>query len=207
MRGLYAIIDPDLSGEHEPVALAEAILRGGCAALQLRSKTLPDDAYLALARPLLTACDRVGVPFFVNDRVDVAEVLQGEGRDVGLHLGQDDMPVLQARKRFRGPVGLSTHNLDQVRQAHRLQVDLIGFGPVFPTRSKARPDPLVGPEGLRQACAASAVPVVAIGGVQRDNLSEVLAAGASLFAMIGALSSAADPEGLARCLHGRVGVP
>src|SRR5688500_10025971 len=125
VRGLYAIVDPDRCAGRDPERIALAILDGGCAALQLRGKNLPDAGFLALARRLRARCRAANVPFFVNDRADVALLVSADG----LHLGQDDLPVAEARRLLPGArIGVSTHDLAQARRAVEHGADLIGFG-------------------------------------------------------------------------------
>lgn len=198
-RGLYAIVDPAACHGRDPEVVAAAILRGGCAILQLRDKTSADRERLALARRIEARCRRVGVAFVVNDRPDLAVLVGADG----LHLGQDDLPLAEARRVVGSAcvLGRSTHDEAQAAAAIAEGADLVAFGPVHPTASKARPDPVVGLERLERICAASAAPVVAIGGITADNAVAVRAAGARWGAVIGALCGADDPEAAARALH------
>jgi thiamine-phosphate pyrophosphorylase len=196
--GLYAIVDPEHCAGRDPLWVASEILHGGCAALQLRAKQLTDRALLALARALAERCAEHGVPFWLNDRLDLG-VLCGAS---GVHLGQDDVPLEDARRVLtRGALGLSTHDLAQAVDAASRGADVIGFGPIFPTRSKLRPDPCVGLDGLREVCAAVSVPVIAIGGIELAHAGELARAGASYAAAIGAVCRATDPRVAARALH------
>ncbi len=184
--GLYAIIDPDQMADREPLHFASELLERGCSVLQLRHKRLEDRAALQLALALKELCNRARVPFVVNDRPDLA---LASGAD-GLHLGQSDMKVEDARTLTGSMLlGVSTHSLSQARQAEQDGADMIGFGPVFPTRSKDDPDPVVGIERLAEVCNTIAVPVVAIGGIDADNAVAVLQAGARWIAVISALES------------------
>jgi len=214
-RGFYAIVDPDVCAG-DPLAVADAFLRGGCAVLQLRHKsaadrvekstdarsrsagsTAGDRATLALARALSTRCRAAKVPFVMNDRLDLALLADADG----LHLGQDDLPIAEARRFFRGPIGVSTHDLAQLDRAIADGADLVGFGPVFATSTKKNPDPVVGLDGLAAACRKASVPVVAIGGIDRDRARACFDVGAALVAAIGATCAADDPEAAARALH------
>ncbi|MET0341172.1 MAG: thiamine phosphate synthase [Polyangiales bacterium] len=198
MKGLYVIVDPEHCAGRDPERIAEAALRGGCAALQLRAKQLSDRARLALARALASRSRAAGVPFWMNDRLDLALLCGADGA----HLGQDDVALADARTLFPRALGLSTHDLAQARAAAHAGADLIGFGPVFPTASKRNPDPVVGLDRLRDVCAAVQVPVVAIGGITHAHAAEVARAGATYAAVIGAVCGAVDPEAAARTLHG-----
>ncbi len=180
-----------------PLETARAILAGGCAVLQLRFKGSDDAEHLRLARALKALAAEAKVPFVLNDRVDIALLAEADG----LHLGQDDLPVAEARKLFSGPIGLSTHDLDQAREATRLGADLIGFGPVFATGTKERPDPVVGLDLLGAVCAAVELPVVAIGGMTPERAAEAHRAGAPLVAAIGSVSRAADIRAAAEAMH------
>jgi thiamine-phosphate diphosphorylase len=198
-RGLYAILDPAFCRGRDPLHVAQEILRGGCGVLQLRAKDRTPEQLEPLARALARRCADAGVPFVVND-------LPALARDVGaagVHLGQTDMPLASARALVGESlrIGLSTHDLAQARAAAASGADVIGFGPVFATTSKPDADPVVGVAGLRAACAAVPVPVVAIGGIALHNAAEVAAAGAPLAAAISALCQADDPAAAAGALH------
>lgn len=192
-RGFYAILDP-AECRTSVLETADAILEGGCGVLQLRDKRGDDRETLALARALSERCRRAEIPFVVNDRVDFALLTNADG----VHLGQDDMLVADARRIFDGAIGLSTHDLEQALAA---DADLIGFGPVFDTTTKANPDPTVGLDSLREVCAAVKVPVVAIGGLTPARAKDVVASGAHLGAAIGAVCKSDDPRGSARAMH------
>jgi thiamine-phosphate pyrophosphorylase len=196
--GLYAIVDPAHTGRWAPLELAEALLSGGCAVLQYRDKRADDRARLALARELRERAARAGVPFVVNDRADLALLCRADG----LHLGQDDLPISDARRVVgRMVVGRSTHDDAQAHRASLEDHDLLGFGPVFPTTSKENPDAVQGLEGLARARSISDKPLVAIGGIDLDTAGRVAATGVRLAAVIGALARSDDPQATARALH------
>jgi thiamine-phosphate pyrophosphorylase len=198
LTGLYAIVDPAACRGRDPIEVGRAILRGGCAVLQLRDKTSGDRAVLETARALAALCREAGVPFVVDDRVDVALACGADGA----HVGQDDLPLAVARHLAPSlMIGASTHDLAQLARAGEEGADLVGFGPVFSTRSKEQPDPVVGLDGLRSAVRASRVPVVAIGGIDSSRLLDVRGTGVPLFAVISAVCGADDPEAAARALH------
>src|SRR5688572_16519288 len=170
MRGYYAILDvtPELLGDIDQLAArARRLLAARPCCLQLRAKGAGGRALADAARPLLVVCREAGVPFCVNDRMDVALAI---GADA-VHLGQDDLPLadsLRVRAAAAVPglvIGFSTHNLAQARAAAAGGADYIGYGPIFSTGSKLNPDPTVGVATLAEVCRAVAVPVVAIGGI------------------------------------------
>jgi thiamine-phosphate pyrophosphorylase len=183
---IYPITDTRLSGLSH-AEQAERLIAGGARILQLREKHLSSRDFYALAVEVMKAADH-GVVVIINDRIDIALTIKAGG----VHLGQDDMPPEQARA-ILGPdaiIGFSTHTIEQVVEAAGLPVDYIAFGPIFGTRSKTAPAPVVGLAGLAKAReAAGKLPLVAIGGINESNLKEVFEAGADSAAMIGAIVS------------------
>jgi thiamine-phosphate pyrophosphorylase len=151
---------------------------------------------LAAAGHALREAVRGRVPTCVNDRVDVALAV---GADA-CHIGQDDLPLGAARVAAAGRLrlGVSTHSLEQARAAAAGGADYLGFGPIFPTRSKVNPDPVVGLDALRAVVRAVRVPVVAIGGITLERVDDVAAAGAAAAAVIGAVLGAPDPVAAGR---------
>jgi thiamine-phosphate pyrophosphorylase len=202
-RGLYAIVDPEFCASRNPLDVADAILQGGCAVLQLRAKRLHELEVEALAFALRARCHAAFVPFVVNDYASLARSVGADG----LHLGQGDISVAQARAIVGADmaIGVSTHGIEQARLARAAGADLIGFGPVFATTTKHDPDPVVGFDGLREVCAQGLLPVVAIGGITLERAAEVVAAGAQMAAAIAAVCGAADPCAAAQRLHRALG--
>ena len=194
---LYVIVDRSAAGGRDLADIAAAAIRGGADVIQLRDKTASDRHVLEEARRLLPLTRAARVPLIVNDRVEIA---RAAGAD-GVHLGQDDLPVHDAR-RLLGPgrlIGQSTHSLDQALAAQAEGPDYLGVGPVFPTPTK--PDyGSVGTALIGEVAARVRLPVVCIGGIDRGNLGEVLRAGAERIAVVRAVCAAADPEASARAL-------
>jgi thiamine-phosphate pyrophosphorylase len=197
VRGFYAILD------RADLALARALVVGaGATVLQVRLKPASTRELLAAARMARQVTRAAGAMLVVNDRVDVAIAAEADG----VHLGQDDLTVADARAALAGrpmAIGVSTHDLAQVRAAITDGADYLGFGPVFATSTKENPDPVVGVERLRAAAAiahAAGVPVVAIGGIGLAEAAAVAAAGAAAAAAIAAINRAADPAAAGRAL-------
>ena len=179
---VYAIIDAEAAAD--PVDLARRSVRAGCSFLQLRAKQLDDRAFVTLANTLGEICAGAGTAFVINDRADIARIVRADG----LHLGQDDLSVSDARLVVGDMhIGVSTHDPTQARAAERDGADLIAFGPVFETRTKENPDPVVGVHRLADICRDLSRPVVAIGGLTPENAAETLRAGAGYVAAISAL--------------------
>ena len=201
--GLYAILDPSHTRGRDPRVIADAILAGGCARLQLRAKDLGAGALVTLARELAPRCRAAGVPLVINDRPDVARVVGADG----VHLGRDDLPVSDARALLGAAfeIGRSTHTPAEARDLAGAGVDLIAFGPLFETSSKPDAEPVVGLEALREVCRAASHPVVAIGGLTLENAPSVREAGAHFGAAISAVCGAQDPRAAAAALHAALG--
>ena len=179
---LYAIVDVGASGNVSE--LCRRALDAGCAMLQLRAKGLDDQSLLVLAEQLNAACRGANVPFVVNDRPDIAKLIGA----YGVHLGQDDMRIAEARKIVGAiDIGVSTHNLQQALEAERGGADRIAFGPIFETTTKENRDPVVGLENLEEVCRKTSRPVVAIGGITPENAALVLDRGAAQLAVVSAL--------------------
>jgi thiamine-phosphate pyrophosphorylase len=163
---------------------AAAWLEGGAGILQLRHKQHWGRAVFDAAREIARLCREAGALFIVDDRADIAMLLEA-----GLHVGQDDLPPRDARRLLGldAVIGFSSHNVQQVCAAGGEPVDYVAFGPVFPTASKRNPEPATGIEGLTGCRALVEKPLVAIGGITRDTAALVLEAGADSVAVIGDL--------------------
>jgi thiamine-phosphate pyrophosphorylase len=192
---LYVILDRQTSGGRRLDELLDAVLAGGCRLVQLREKTMPPAGLFPLAQALRRRCREAGALFIVNDRVDLALAVEADGAHVGL----DDLPAREARRLLPPPLilGVSTHDQDQARRARDDGADYVAVGSMFPTGSKIGFE-LVGPELVRRVRADIPVPLVAIGGITRDNLSQVIEAGADAVAVISAIGSARDPAAAVR---------
>ncbi len=196
---LYPIVDtlgdPGLSH----LEVARAILAAGARCLQLRVKNHPTGRFVEIARAVKAAADHSHARLIINDRPDIALLVDA----AGVHLGQQDLPAVAARQ-ILGPdkvIGVSTHNVAQVEVAVRDgSADYLGFGPIFETTSKERPDPAQGIAALRALRDRVALPVVAIGGITADTMPAVLAAGADAVAMISEIVRAPDITAKVRAL-------
>jgi thiamine-phosphate pyrophosphorylase len=169
---------------------AQELAEAGVRLLQYRNKQALARELLKTSRDLAAFLMPRQVSFIVNDRPDVA-VLAGAS---GVHVGQDDLEVEQARGLVGSTkwVGVSTHNLEQFRKAADTSADYVAVGPVFATSSKANPDPVVGTESVRRVRALTDKPIVAIGGITLENAASVVTAGADCVAVISDILRAAD---------------
>ena len=201
---LNAIVDPDRAGGHDLVGLARRVVEGGATLVQLRDKRSDTRAMIETARAIKAALAPSGVPFVVNDRVDVA---LAAGAD-GVHLGPEDMAVDDAR-RLLGPgaiIGLSIKSVEAAEAAPVDLIDYAGIGGVYGTLSKQQNSAPIGPVGFARVAGAlrrraPALPLCGIAGIDAGNAGAVIAAGADGVAVISALSLTPDPAGAARGLR------
>lgn len=204
---LYLVMG-SINAAHDPVEVLRQAIAGGITLFQFREKgtgALAGTARIALAERLREVCGQHGIPFIVNDDVELAVALQADG----VHVGQDDADAALVRARI-GPgrmLGVSAHSVTEARRAVQAGADYLGVGPMYPTRSKADAHAVLGPAGIAELRAAGiAVPLVGIGGIEADAAAAVMAAGADGVAVISAVAGAADVRAaaaeLAAAVHG-----
>lgn len=192
---LYAVTDRHwLDGEtlYEQV---EKALRGGVTFIQLREKELDRDAFLTEAKEIKALCKKYGVPFVINDNVDIAAEIEADG----VHVGQNDMEAGDVREKLgeHKIIGVSARTVEQALEAERRGADYLGVGAVFPTNSKA--DAVeVGRDTLKAICRAVSIPVIAIGGIGTHNVMELAGNGICGVAAISAIFAQPDIEDAAR---------
>jgi len=192
IRGLMILADDGARWQLDPVEQARIACLGGASCVQLRAKHATDSVALGWAEAIRELTRKFNVAFTVNDRFDLALAADADG----VHLGQTDLPPkrLPARVKSRLRVGLSTHSIEQATAACAEPIDYLAFGPVFGTHSKESPGDPRGVDRLAEVVAlAGPKPVIAIGGIDSSNASQVTAAGAAGIAVISAVVEAADP--------------
>jgi thiamine-phosphate pyrophosphorylase len=201
---LNAIVDPERAGGHPLADLAAQCVRGGATLVQLRDKRSETRTLVEQARAIKAALAAFAVPFVINDRVDVAMAAGAHG----VHLGQDDMAVEDARRLLgsRAIIGLSVKSVEEAEAARLDLVDYVGSGGVYATSSKQQKNVPIGPAGLARIIAALRrrapdLPICGIAGIDASNAAEVIAAGADGVAVISALSLVSDPQAAARRLR------
>lgn len=191
MLRLYAVTDRAWVGKLTLPQQVEAALKGGATCVQLREKNLADSSILAEAREISALCKQYRVPFILNDNVALAAQCGADG----VHLGQEDMDPAQAR-RILGPdaiIGVSAHNVAEAKAAVAAGADYLGCGAMFATTTKTNVTALP-KETLRAICAAVPVPVVAIGGIRKQNLLSLAHCGEAGVALVSAIFAAEDIE-------------
>jgi thiamine-phosphate pyrophosphorylase len=195
---LYAVTDRAWVGRQTLYEQVEAALKGGATCVQLREKELDDEAFLQEAISIGALCRRYSVPFFVNDNVDVAIRSHADG----VHVGQADMKAQDVRRRVGDGmmIGVSAHTVREALEAVKNGADCLGAGAMFTTATKADAE-VLSMQTLRDICAAVDVPVVAIGGISRDNILQLSGTGAAGAAIVSAIFGAKDIEATCRELR------
>jgi thiamine-phosphate pyrophosphorylase len=185
---LYVLIDSNIATKSVEET-ARLVIDGGADAIQLREKAISDEEFISLAREIHDVAAKRGTLLIINDRVNVAKEVNAEG----VHLGQQDISISEARDVIGNEkiIGVSTHNIEQARQAQKEGADYIAIGPVYPTRTKIY-EPPVGLEVVQEVAKEISIPFVVIGAITIKNLDEVLKTGAARVAVCSAIISSKD---------------
>jgi len=197
VRGLYVIIDPQVTNGRDPMEIARGAVKGGARMLQLRDKLRDKGEILPLAVELQRLCRANDVLLIINDHVDLAATI---GPDhVGVHVGQTDLPVAHAR-RVLAPqqvLGRSNREIPLLIESQEMGADHVAFGAIYPTSTKPGGKGPQGPERVKEARAVTHVPLVCIGGITAENVAPVVEAGADAICVTAAIGLAAEPEAAA----------
>ena len=198
MYGLYVILDPQVTGGRPPLEVARGALQGGARVLQLRDKLRDKGQQLVLARALQGLCQEYEALLIINDHADLAFAVGADG----LHVGQSDLPVAEARTVLHPwqLIGRSNNTVEEAIESEAQGADHVAVGPMYPTTTKETGKPPVGRETLLRVKERVAVPVVAIGGINEENVAPVVEAGADAVCVTSAVGLAADPSEAARSL-------
>lgn len=188
---LYAVTDRMWTGKRNLYEQVEAALRGGVTCVQLREKDLSDEEFLKEAVEIRDLCHQYDVPFFINDNVEVAIKCKADG----IHVGQEDMCAKDVRSLVGEQImiGVSVHTVDEALEAVKNGADCLGVGAMFSTSTKLDAD-VLSLQTLADICGAVDVPVVAIGGLNKDNISELKGSGVDGVALVSAIFGAEDIE-------------
>lgn len=195
---LYAVTDRAWLNGASLASQVESALRGGATFIQLREKAMPYDDFLREALCIKALCAQYNVPFVINDNVEVAVACDADG----VHVGQSDMAAGNVRARLGGGkiIGVSAQTVEQALTAERNGVDYLGVGAVFPTSTKKDAD-AVSRETLKAICSAVSIPVIAIGGITRDNVQDLAGTGIAGVALVSAIFAAPDIQSATRELN------
>lgn len=194
---LYAVTDRSWLNGETLYSQVEKALKGGATFMQLREKDLDEESFLKEAVEIKELCRKYGVPFVINDNVDIALSMDADG----VHVGQSDMEALDVRAKL-GPdkiIGVSAQTVEQALLAEKHGADYLGVGAVFHTGTKLDADD-VSFETLKAICQAVSIPVVAIGGITRDNLMELKGSDIAGVAVVSAIFAQKDIEAATRDL-------
>jgi thiamine-phosphate pyrophosphorylase len=198
---LYPVTDQSQSEGRTDDEVLSGIIAGGARIVQLREKHLSKRDLLELARRFREATERAGVLLIVNDHLDIALACGADG----VHLGQDDLPLAAARTLASDLlIGVSTHDLPQALAAQAGGADYVNIGPIFPTGTKQVPTPPRTPQAIRDVAPHLHIPFTVMGGINRDNIGQVLAAGARRVAVVTAVTKAPDIAAAVRELRGMI---
>lgn len=197
VRGLYVIVDPEATRGRDVVDVVAAALRGGARVIQLRDKTRDKGEVLQVARAIKGLCDEYDALFIVNDDADIAFLSEAHG----LHVGQTDLPVGEARRVLAAGqiVGRSNNGVEESLESAGQGADYVAVGAIYATTTMGKSGrTALGPDMIRKVKDAVSVPVVAIGGINAGNIADVARAGADCVCVVSAVTYADDVEGAAR---------
>jgi thiamine-phosphate pyrophosphorylase len=192
---LYLVTDRDLARGRSTLDIVMAAANGGVTCVQLREKDCSTLEFIEQALSIKDYLSARGIPLIINDRLDVAQAVKADG----IHLGQTDMPLDMARVIVGDSmiIGISAESLEDAIKAEKGGADYLGVSPIYATPTKTDTAPPLGLEGLRQIRAAVEIPLVGIGGLNRENAVEVIRNGADGVAVVSAIVAAEDPEAAA----------
>ena len=195
---LYAVTDRAWVGKQSLYQQVESALKGGATCVQLREKELDEETFYEEAVAISALCRQYGVPFFINDNVEIAVKCHADG----IHVGQEDMAAAQVRQRVGDGmmIGVSVHSVEEALEAVKNGADCLGVGAMFSTSTKTDIN-VLSKETLRDICAAVDIPVVAIGGIHKSNLSQLAGTGVDGVALVSAIFEADDIESECRLLR------
>jgi thiamine-phosphate pyrophosphorylase len=189
---LHVLTDFHLQQQRSHAELARLAIRGGADSIQFRQKHGGIQNILVEAKRVAQVCRDASIPLIVDDHIDVMQAIDA----AGIHLGQNDFPIEEARSILDSDslIGATATKTEQVVEAYEQGADYVGFGPVYPTTSKRNPKSVKGPEGVHAASEAVPIPIIAIGGITHDRVRPTLEAGAYGVAVLSAVCTAKNPE-------------
>jgi thiamine-phosphate pyrophosphorylase len=198
---IYPVTCEQLSAGRSNLEVLQAVIQGGAKIIQLREKEYHKKDLYNLARKFREITTKTGVLLIINDHVDIAVAVEADG----VHLGQDDLPLTVARQ--LAPellIGASSHSLEEALQAQDDGADYVNIGPIFPTKTKAGVDRFLGPDAIVRISPHLEVPFTVMGGINEENVEQVLARGARRVAMVTAITKAADIAKKVRSLKDKI---
>jgi thiamine-phosphate pyrophosphorylase len=193
--GLYFVTSQSLSNGRTTVVVVNAALAAGVKLVQLREKEMPLKEFVGLAHLIRKRTDENDALLIINDRIDVAMAVAADG----VHLGQSDFPLDEARRIAPNMIiGASAHSVEEARDAQRRGASYVNIGPLFQTRTKSWNGRFLGLRGLRRISRHLSIPFTVMGGIKREHIPDLLAAGARTIAVVTAITQARDPQATAK---------
>ena len=188
---LYLITDTAIQKKYSHYQIAQFAVKGGAEVIQLRDKSLSTSELIKTAIKIAALCRKHKVTFLINDRVDVALVSNADG----VHLGKEDISIKEARKLLgrNKIIGGTAHSLAEAKKCEKDGADYIGYGHIYPTKTKYKPEKPKGTEQLKLIVSKTCIPVIAIGGISPANIEDVMKAGAHGAAVVGSVLKSSDP--------------
>lgn len=185
------ITDTAIQNKFSHYQIARLAIKGGADIIQLRDKSLSTSELIQVAIRIAALCRKHNVTFLINDRVDVALVSDADG----VHLGLEDIPIKEARKLLgkNKIIGGTAHSLAEAKKCEKEGADYVGYGHIYPTKTKFKPEKPKGTQQLKSIVSKISVPVIAIGGISPVNIGKVTATGVHGAAVIGAVLNSSDP--------------
>lgn len=188
--GIYLVTSKNMSGGRDTVEIVKAALSGGIRLVQLREKELPEDDFLTLACEVRKLTAESGALLIINDRLEIAQAVVADG----VHLGQDDFPLKEARKLAPDLIlGSSTHSVEEALRAQEDGASYINIGPLFPTKTKKWDSAYLGMEGLKVISAVAKVPFTVMGGIKKQHIPALRGAGVRTIAVVTEITAAENP--------------
>jgi thiamine-phosphate pyrophosphorylase len=199
---LYLITDTVIQKKYSHYQIAQFAVKGGADVIQLRDKTLSTSELIQTAIKIAALCRMHNVTFLINDRVDVALVADADG----VHLGKEDIPIKEARKLLgkNKIVGGTAHTLTEAKKCEKDGADYIGYGHIYPTKTKYKPEKPKGTEQLKLIVSKIGIPVIAIGGISPENIEDVMATGVHGAAVVGSVLKSSKPISILKQLRKKI---
>jgi len=192
IHGVYLVTDTNIQDSYSHLEIAELAIAGGVDVIQFRDKKMAANEAYKIANTIAQLCKKANIPFIVNDRVDLALAVDADG----VHLGQNDLPLKEARQLMGSNkiVGGTASTLEEAKQVQQNGADYLGFGHIYETKTKKKDYAPRGVQMLREVCRNLDIPVIAIGGINAENAGEVMQQGAAGFAVTSAICAADNPQ-------------
>lgn len=192
--GIYFVTSETMSEGRSTLDIIKSAIAGGISLVQLREKQMPTRKFFELAREARAITSQAGALLIINDRPDIALAVDADG----VHLGQDDFPISEARRLAPDLIiGSSSHNIEEALLAEQMGASYVNIGPLFPTKTKEWKDDFLGMEGLKEISNVVQIPFTVMGGIKKEHIPDLIKNGARTIALVTAITAAKNPDGAA----------